>query len=98
MSSLPLYRPAPVAMLGIIALFLSVIATAIAVAYSANQSRQMLNTLFVEMSERDRLQAEWGRLVLEHSTWTAHSRIESLAVEHLDMLIPEVAEVRVVAP
>ncbi|MCO3205197.1 cell division protein FtsL, partial [Pseudomonas aeruginosa] len=47
---------------------------------------------------RDKAQAEWGRLILEQSTWTAHSRIESLAVEQLHMRVPDPAEVRMVAP
>ncbi|MNY36642.1 cell division protein FtsL [compost metagenome] len=58
----------------------------------------MLNGLYAELSTRDRAQAEWGRLILEQSTWTAHSRIETLASEQLNMRIPEAAEVRMVAP
>ena len=51
-----------------------------------------------ELSVRDKAQAEWGRLILEQSTWTAHSRIEVLATEQLKMHIPGAAEVRMVAP
>ena len=55
--------------------------------------------LAVFRAERARqAQAEWGRLILEQSTWTAHSRIESLAVEQLRMRVPDPAEVRMVAP
>ncbi|MCK9236872.1 MAG: cell division protein FtsL [Thiopseudomonas sp.] len=95
---MPLYRHTSLAAIGVLVLFIAVVSTAVLVAYAANESRQMLNSLFVEMSKRDKLQADWGRLVLEHSTWTAHNRIESLAVEHLGMLIPEPAAVRVVTP
>ena len=49
-------------------------------------------------SERDRAQAEWGRLILEQSTWTAHNRIEALATERLKMYIPDPAAVRMVQP
>lgn len=79
-------------------LFIGVLLSAIAVAYSAHWNRQLLNALYDELSERDKLQAEWGRLILEQSTWTAHNRIESLASETLKMRIPEAAEVRLVAP
>lgn len=96
--NMTLYRHTSLAVFGVLVLFVAVITTAIMVAYAANESRQMLNSLFVEISKRDQLQAEWGRLVLEHSTWTAHNRIESIAVEHLGMLIPEPAAVRVVTP
>ena len=58
----------------------------------------LLNELYGELSVRDKAQAEWGRLILEQSTWTAHSRIETLASEQLKMHIPEAGAVRLVAP
>jgi cell division protein FtsL len=58
----------------------------------------LLNTLYGELSDRDKAQAEWGRLILEQSTWTAHSRIETLATEQLKMRIPDAAEIRMVSP
>ncbi len=79
-------------------LFVGVLLSAIAVSYSAHWNRQLLNALYGELSVRDKAQAEWGRLILEQSTWTAHNRIETLASERLKMRIPEPAEVRMVAP
>ncbi|EPG2633117.1 cell division protein FtsL [Pseudomonas aeruginosa] len=79
-------------------LYIGLLLSAIAVAYSTYWNRQLLNSLYSELSVRDKAQAEWGRLILEQSTWTAHSRIESLAVEQLCMRVPDPAEVRMVAP
>ncbi len=79
-------------------LFLAVLVSAIGVSYSAHWNRQLLNDLYAELSVRDKAQAEWGRLILEQSTWTAHNRIETLATERLSMRIPDAAEVRMVAP
>lgn len=79
-------------------LALLVLLSAIAVAFTADANRRKVNALFQETSKRDQLQAQWGRLVLEHSTWTSHNRIESIAAERLQMLIPEPAAVRVVTP
>ncbi|RCN03869.1 Cell division protein FtsL [Pseudomonas aeruginosa] len=79
-------------------LYIGLLLSAIAVAYSTYWNRQLLNSLYSELSVRDKAQAEWGRLILEQSTWTAHSRIESLAVEQLRMGVPDPAEVRMVAP
>ncbi|MNY41705.1 Cell division protein FtsL [compost metagenome] len=79
-------------------LFGLVLGSAVAVAWSAHWNRQLLNQLYAELSVRDKAQAEWGRLILEQSTWTAHSRIETLASEQLQMRIPEPGEVRMVAP
>lgn len=79
-------------------LFGLVLASAVAVSWSAHWNRKLLNQLYAELSVRDKAQAEWGRLILEQSTWTAHSRIETLASEQLRMRIPEPGEVRMVAP
>ncbi|WP_409567055.1 cell division protein FtsL [Pseudomonas sp.] len=79
-------------------LFLVVLLSAIGVAYSAHLNRRLLNDLYAELSVRDKAQAEWGRLILEQSTWTAHNRIETLAAEQLKMHIPQAADVRLVAP
>ncbi|TBU78527.1 cell division protein FtsL [Pseudomonas daroniae] len=79
-------------------LFIAVLGSALAVSYSAHWNRQLLNSLYAELSVRDKTQAEWGRLILEQSTWTAHNRIEALASEQLKMRIPDAAEVRMVAP
>ncbi|AZZ46556.1 cell division protein FtsL [Pseudomonadaceae bacterium SI-3] len=93
-----LRRAMPNGSLLMLVLFIAVLISAIAVAYSAHWNRQLLNELYGELSVRDKAQAEWGRLILEQSTWTAHSRIETLASEQLKMHIPEAGAVRLVAP
>ena len=82
----------------LLGLFVAVLGSAIAVTYYAHLHRQLVNALYDELHERDKVQAEWGRLVLEQSTWTAHNRIETLASERLNMRIPEAGEVRLVKP
>ena len=79
-------------------LFIAILISAVAVSYSAHWNRLLLNELYAELSVRDKAQAEWGRLILEQSTWTAHNRIEMLASERLQMRIPDPAEVRMVRP
>ena len=91
-------KPLPSGSLLMLLLFLAVLVSALGVSYSAHWNRQLLNELYAELSVRDRTQAEWGRLILEQSTWTAHNRIEALASERLGMRIPDAAEVRMVAP
>ena len=91
-------RAMPNGSLLMLVLFIAVLLSAIGVAYSAHWNRQLLNELYGELSVRDKAQAEWGRLILEQSTWTAHSRIETLASEQLKMHIPEAAAVKLVAP
>ncbi len=91
-------KPLPAGSTMLLILFVAVLVSAIAVSYTAHWNRQLLNGLYAELSVRDKAQAEWGRLILEQSTWTAHNRIESLATEQLQMLIPDAANVRVIAP
>lgn len=91
-------KPLPGGSFLMLLLFIAVLVSAIGVSYCAHWNRQLLNKLYTELSVRDKAQAEWGRLVLEQSTWTAHNRIESLASEQLKMRIPEPAEIRMVAP
>ena len=91
-------KPLPGGSFILLLLFVAVLVSAIGVSYSAHWNRQLLNSLYSELSVRDKAQAEWGRLILEQSTWTAHSRIEQLASEQLKMRIPSAAEVRMVAP
>ncbi|AFK68396.1 MULTISPECIES: cell division protein FtsL [Pseudomonas] len=93
-----LAKPLPGGSFLMLLLFVGVLVSAIAVSYSAHWNRQLLNTLYGELNERDKAQAEWGRLILEQSTWTAASRIESLASEQLKMRVPSADEVRMVAP
>nr|WP_258198563.1 cell division protein FtsL [Pseudomonas monteilii] len=91
-------KPLPGGSFLMLLLFVAVLVSAIAVSYSAHWNRQLLNTLYGELNERDKAQAEWGRLILEQSTWTAASRIENLASEQLNMRVPSADEVRMVAP
>lgn len=96
--SLRLGKTMPSGSLLMLVLFVAVLLSALAVSYSAHWNRQLLNELYGELSVRDKAQAEWGRLILEQSTWTAHNRIEALASERLQMRIPDPAEVRMVQP
>ena len=91
-------KPLPPGSFVLLLLFVAVLLSAVAVSYCAHWNRQLLNALYTELSVRDKAQAEWGRLILEQSTWTAHNRIESLATSQLHMRIPDPAEVRMVTP
>ena len=91
-------KPLPTGSFVMLLLFVAVLVSAVGVSYTAHWNRQLLNGLFAELSVRDKAQAEWGRLILEQSTWTAHNRIETLATEQLKMRIPDAAQVRMVTP
>ncbi len=79
-------------------LFAGILLSGLAISYTTHISRLLLNELFSEMTIRDHAQAEWGRLILEQSTWTAHGRVEQLATGKLGMRVPDTADVRMVTP
>ena len=68
---------------------LLVVASALGVIYSSYKSRQLFSDLQQQNRETMRLEEEWGRLLLEQSTWASHARIEHLAKSKLNMVVPE---------
>lgn len=82
---------AVVTLLGV-AVFLS----AIALIDSRQQNRAEFEALQQAVAERDQLNIEWGRLLLEQSTWSTHAYIEQSATQKLGMNMPGASQVLVV--
>ena len=81
-----------------LALVAAVLASAIAVVESAHHCRTFYARLQRLQVEQWEMQEQWGRLLLEQSTWAAHHRVEGLAHKKLDMYVPGAAELQVVRP
>lgn len=79
-------------------LTLALVASAVATVYVQHLRRASFIELRGLEHERDALQVEWGQLRLEQSTWSAHERIERLAVEQLELRPPSPADVILVVP
>jgi len=79
-------------------LFGFVLVSAVGLVYSKHLTRK----LFVELQQLNKevvgLNTEWGRLQLEQSAWSDHGRIERIARERLDMVIPEADQVAFIKP
>jgi cell division protein FtsL len=75
------------------AIVITLVSSAVAVAYSAHKSRYYLNELQKLETDRDRLETEWGQLLLEQHTWGAYGRVGKLASEQLQMRNPAPAEI-----
>lgn len=82
--------------LAMIALLLLVVVSALAVVHSSYKSRQLFSELQQDKREAMRLEENWGRLLLEQSTWASHSRVERLAKSQLNMVAPESESIVVV--
>ena len=81
-------RITPWALLLVACLWISVIASALAVVSSTQQVRRDVNQLETLRREASHLQVEWGQYLLEESTWAAYSRIEGIAAKELNMIAP----------
>ena len=77
-------------------LLMMVIVSALAVVTSQHQARQAFVALEQAQLKQRALEVEWGQLQLEQSTWAMHARVEKLAVEQLQMELPDAAHVQVI--
>ncbi len=72
----------------VLVLFVMVMSSALALVYSRHESRK----LFVELQQLERevgaLDAEWSQLQLEQGASSGHGRIESKALNELNMIRP----------
>jgi cell division protein FtsL len=79
-------------------LWCAVLASGAGAIYSKYRARE----LFVELerlnTSRDELDAEWGRLQLEQSAWSAYAFVERVASERLHMSIPDSRDIEILSP
>ncbi len=78
------------------ALLFMVVVSALAVSYSAFESRRLHNVLQKMREDRNQAQVEWGRLLLEYSTLTSPGRVERIAREQLNMKVPGSEDIEMV--
>lgn len=74
---------------------LIVVACAIGVIAAQHQARKFYAEFEREQDRMRQLDVEWGQLQLEQSTWAAHSRVEKIAREKLQMVPPPAGSVLV---
>jgi cell division protein FtsL len=67
---------------------LVVFISAMAVVFVRSANRQSFLVLQAATLERDHLSEEWGRLQLEHATWSSHGLVEHEARQKLQMITP----------
>lgn len=77
-------------------LLITVVMSAIAVVYSSYKSRQLFSDVQQAHKSSIQMEEEWGRLLLEQSTWASHARIEQIATTKLKMKVPESSDIKVI--
>ena len=78
-----------------ITLFLIVITlvSAFAVDYVQHENRRYFALWQKEITQRDALNTEWGRLQIELGAHTMHNIIEQKATSELQMAVPKISEI-----
>lgn len=69
-------------------LILGVLVSSIAVVELRHNSRILFAELQALQTERDELNIEWGKLLLEEGAWAQHRRVEATARARLHMDVP----------
>ncbi len=78
-------------------LVLVLIACALSVVASQHAARKLFMALENEKEIERKFEVEWGRLQLEQSTLIMHGRVERIAKEHLNMLVPAASDIQIVS-
>ena len=73
-----------------------VLVSSLSVILSTYKSRQLFSDVQLQHRESMQLEEQWGRLLLEQSTWSSQTRIESLAKNKLNMVVPDPARMIVI--
>ena len=77
---------------GVLALVLS----SVGIIYSKHISRKLFTELQQLQQKRDELHVEWTQLLLEEGAWATHARVDRVARERLNMLMPEPGQIKVI--
>ena len=78
------------------ALVVLILVSTFAVIHTTHACRAKYARLQELESSQWYLQEDYGRLLLEHSTWASHYRVEKVAEEELGMQAPGLAQLKVV--
>lgn len=79
-------------------LAVAVLATCLSIVDASHRCRQYYSRLQALEAEQWQMQEQWGRLLLEQSTWASHHRVERMARKQLGMRLPRADELEVVLP
>jgi cell division protein FtsL len=74
-------------------IWVTVICSALSVVYVSHLCRQLYNELSRLEQDANTLQVEWGRYLLEQSSWASLSRIEHLAKSRVHMRVAGAVEI-----
>ena len=74
-------------------LIFMILATSIGIIFAKHKNRILHAKLQGIYVQKDFLNKEWTQLLLEHATWTSAMRVEKIAREKLEMILPKKTEI-----
>lgn len=84
--------------LGLSVFMLCVLGSAMAVVYIKHLNRKLHIELQQLQQSSDNLHVEWSKLLLEQGTLGSDVRVEQVAVDQLNMVLPKHDEIMVIKP
>lgn len=82
--------------IGVSAMVLVLLVSAIGVVYAAHLTRQQYSEIQALERDRDHLDSEYEKLLLEQSAWADYSRVDRVSREELQMGAPAAEDIIVV--
>jgi cell division protein FtsL len=79
-------------------LWCAVLVSAAGTVYTKHRSRELFVQLGWLHRDRDQLDMTWGQLQTEQSMYSAHAKVEAIALGRLNMVSPDPARIQLVAP
>ncbi|OGO95464.1 MAG: cell division protein FtsL [Coxiella sp. RIFCSPHIGHO2_12_FULL_44_14] len=79
--------------LGMTLLVITLLLSAFAVIYMKDLNRRLFIQYQTLQQEKAETLIEWGKLLLEQSTWSTQSRIQKMAVQQWGMRIPDAHDI-----
>ncbi len=77
-------------------LIVFILFSALSVVYVKDLNRRLFIELQSQQKTRDSLHIEWGKLLLEESSWATQARVQRIAQQQLDMELPKAKKIKMV--
>lgn len=81
----------------LVLLSLAVFFSGLGVVYMKDLNRRLYHDLQVQQTQYSQLQTQWGQLLLEQSTLSMQARVENIATNQLQMVVPQQKDIQMVA-
>lgn len=81
----------------LILLSLAVFVSGLGVVYMKDLNRRLYRDLQIQQSQHQQLETEWGQLLLEQSAWSQQTRVEHVATQDLQMIVPKQKDIVMVS-